>query len=95
MYHTRFIVCGYSQVPRVDFSTNYLPVMNNITFHILLLMVMNFGLLAKIINVQTIFPDEDLKEEIYMECPQGMKNVGKDDCINLDECIYGLVQATR
>ena len=30
-----------------------------------------------------------------MEYPQGMKNVGKDDCIILDKRIYGLVQAAR
>ena len=30
-----------------------------------------------------------------MECPQGMADVKKDDCVILNKCIYGLVQAAR
>ena len=30
-----------------------------------------------------------------MACPQGMNNIGKDDCIILNKCIYGLVPAMR
>ena len=30
-----------------------------------------------------------------MECPQHTKNMGKDGCIILDKCIYGLVQAAE
>ena len=30
-----------------------------------------------------------------MECLPGMENIGKDDCITLNNCIYGLVQVTR
>ena len=37
----------------------------------------------------------DLEEEIYTECTQGMLHEGKDDCIILNKCIYGLVQAVR
>ena len=30
-----------------------------------------------------------------MECPPGMNNRGKDDCIILQKCIYNFVQAAR
>ena len=30
-----------------------------------------------------------------MECPQGMSNVKKDNCIILNKCIYGLIQAAH
>ena len=30
-----------------------------------------------------------------MECPQGISDEGRDDCITLNNCIYGLVQAAR
>ena len=30
-----------------------------------------------------------------MECPQGLSDIGTDDCIILNKCIYGLVQAAR
>ena len=31
----------------------------------------------------------------FTRCPKGMSDVGKDDCIILNKCIYGLVQAVR
>ena len=92
VYHT---ACGYSQEAGVDFSENYSLVVNNVTFHILLLMVLNFGYLAKIFDVETAFLYGDLEEEIYMECPQRMANVKKNDCIMLNKCIYSLVQGAH
>ena len=56
-------------------------------------MVLHFGYWAKIVNIETASLYGDLKEEIFMECPQGMSNVKKDNCIILNKCIYGLVQA--
>ena len=37
----------------------------------------------------------DIEEEICMECPQGMSDIGKDVCIILIKYIYRLVQAIR
>ena len=55
-------------------------------------MMLHFGYLTKIVNIETAFLYGDLEEEIYMECPQGMANIKKDDCIILNKCIYGIVQ---
>ena len=51
-------------------------VMNDIMFQILLLMAI-FLILAKIVNVKTAFLYGNLEEKIFMECSQGMKNMGK------------------
>ena len=56
-------------------------------------MVLHFGYSSKIVGIKTAFLYGDLEEEIYMECPKGMSDVKKDDCIILNKCIYGLVQA--
>ena len=58
-------------------------------------MVIHFGFLAKIVNVETAFLYGDMEEEIYIKHPQGMSNVGKDDCIILHKGIDGLVQVAR
>ena len=86
--------CGmhYRQVTSVDFFEDYSLVVNDITFHILLLMVLHFGYLAKMIDIETAFLYRDLEEEIRMECPL---NISKDECIILNKCIYGFVQAAR
>ena len=55
-------------------------------------MVLHFGYSAKIVDVETAFHYEDLKEEIYVEYSQGMSNIGKDDCIIFNQSIYDLVQ---
>ena len=65
----------------MDFSENYSLVVNNVTFCALLLMVQHFEYLAKIVDMETAFLYRDLEEEIYMECPQGMSDIKKDDCI--------------
>ena len=62
---------------------------------ILLLMVTHIRFLTKIVPVKTAFLHGDLKEEIYMECPQGMTTVRNKDCIVLNKCIYSLVQVPR
>ena len=81
MYRACLVACGYSQVPVIVFSKNDSPVVNDVTFCILLLMVLHFRYLAKIIDVETAFLYGDPEEEIYMECPQGMMDVKKDHCI--------------
>ena len=86
VYWECLLACGYSQVPSVHLSKKHSPIVNNITFCILLLMVIYFGYSAKIINVE---------EKNYMECPQGTSDVHKDHCTILNKCIYCLVQAAR
>ena len=47
VYQACLVGCGYSQVPSVNFYENYSPVVNNITFPVLLIMVLHFGYLLK------------------------------------------------
>ena len=61
MYQARLVACGYSQVLGIDFSENYSPVVNDVTFCIMLLMVLHFGYLAKIVDVKTAFLYGDLE----------------------------------
>ena len=55
VYQAHLVACGYSQVPSVDLSENYSLVVNDITFCILLLMVIHFSYLAKIVDLETVF----------------------------------------
>jgi len=55
MFRARLVACGYSQIPGIDFTDNYSPVINNITLHLLLLVWLHFKLTAKIINMETAF----------------------------------------
>ena len=95
IFRARLVACGYSQIPGVDFTENYSPVVNDVSFRLLLLAMLMFGLSGKIADVETAFLYGDLEEDIYMECPAGMIGVTKDDVLSLNKCIYGLVQAAR
>ena len=89
------MVCGYSQIPGVDYSDSYLPVVHDITFCALLLAMMVEGLSGKIADVETALLHGELEEEIFTECPQGMHTQSDDEILISDKCIYGLVQSAR
>ena len=86
------MACGYSQIPGVDYTENYAPVINDIAWRILLIAKLVWGLDAIIIDVETAFLYGDLKEQIYMNLPKGMTSFD-DECLALLKSLYGLVQA--
>ena len=57
--------------------------------------MIHFGFLAKVVDVKTVFLYGYLEEEIYIECPPGMRNITKYDCIIFEKSIFSLVQAAR
>ena len=71
----RLVACRYSQIPGVDFSENCSPVVHNITYHILILLMHIYGYNAKTVGLGQIL-DGDTEEEIYMKCPPGLKTNG-------------------
>ena len=95
VYQVPLVAFRYNQVLGINFSENYSLVKKKIAFHILLLMVIHFGYSTNIVDIEATFLYRELEEEIYMEFLQGMSDVGKDDCIILNNCIYILVQATK
>ena len=68
VYCVHLMACRYSQVPGVDYFKNDYLVVKDITFCIILLIVLHFGYLAKIVDVEVAFLYKDMEEEINMEC---------------------------
>ena len=69
---------GYNQIPGVDFSDNYAPVGNDVTFQVVMVLQLMLGLHALLLDVETAFLYGKLEEEIYMEIPMGYKAVYQD-----------------
>ena len=93
-FRPRLAACGYSQIPGVDFTHSFAPVISDQTWKILLAYMMLTKCSSKIVDVETAFLEGTLDEDIYMEIPEGMDGT-KDECVKLRRSIYGLVQAAR
>ena len=93
------VACGYSQVPGVDFTEKFSPVVNDVTFRMVLVLMMLNCYKCKLIDVETAFLEGNLEEEIFMDIPDGYKEVLNEDtageCLRLERPLYGLVQAAR
>ena len=94
VFRARLVACGYSQIPGVDYTENFAPVVNDITYRIMLIGSIVWGLKNIIIDVETAFLHGELEEEIFMDCPEGFDHE-KDECLRLNKTIYGLVQSAR
>ena len=91
-FKTRLVACGYSQIPGVDFTESYAPVINDVCWRILIVIMMVMKLDSRIIDVETAFLFGDLEEEVYMTCKEVH---AEDEALLLLHAIYGLVQASR
>ena len=99
VYRGRLVGLGYSQIPGLDYTENFAPVINDVTFRMLLVLQIAQKLEGICIDVETAFLYAKLDEEIYMEIPRGYHEVegddGPNDCLLLHQAIYGLVQSAR
>ena len=66
VHHARLVALGYSQIPGLDYTNSFAPMINDITFQIIMTMGLVKGWSADVVNVETAFLYGDLKEEIYM-----------------------------
>ncbi len=55
VFRARLVACGYSQIPGVDFNENFAPVVNDVSFRIMLIAKLIWDLQASIVDVETAF----------------------------------------
>jgi hypothetical protein len=94
IFRPRLMVCGYSQIPGIDFSEMFAPVLNDVSFRIMLIAKLAWDMTCSVVDIETAFLHGDLDEEIYMEVPKGIEIKEKKKLI-LRKTIYGLIQSTR
>jgi hypothetical protein len=64
---------SYNQVPGIDFNVSNAPVINYVSFRIMLVRMILWNLKAKNIDIQTTFFYCDLEESIFMDTPSAME----------------------
>ena len=61
LFKARLVACGYSQIPGVDFKESYAPVINDVCWRMLIVVMMVLKVDYKIIDVETAFLFGDLE----------------------------------
>jgi hypothetical protein len=94
IFRARLVACGYSQVPGIDFSEIFIPVLNDVNFRIMLIAKLVWNMTCTVIDIETACLHGDLDEEICMEVPKGLE-IKNNKILILWKTIYGLVQSSR
>ncbi|KAG8480197.1 hypothetical protein CXB51_024909 [Gossypium anomalum] len=95
-YKARLVAKGYSQVPGVDFTDVFSPVVKHSSIRALLGIVAIHDLELEQLDVKTAFLHGELEENIYMQQPEGFTVSEKEDYVCLlKKSLYGLKQSPR
>ena len=65
-FRARLCGLGYTQIAGIDFTANYAPVVNDITFRILLILKMLMEWDAELIDIETAFLHGDMEHLIHV-----------------------------
>ncbi|KAK5773528.1 hypothetical protein PVK06_049834 [Gossypium arboreum] len=95
-YKARLVAKGYSQIPGVDFTDVFSPVVKHSSIRALLGIVAMHDLELEQLDVKTAFLHGELEEDIYMQQPEGFIVSEKEDYVCLlKKSLYGLKQSPR
>jgi hypothetical protein len=88
------VACGYSQVSKIDFNEIFAPILNDVSFRIMLIAKLVWDMTSTVVDIETAFLHGDLDEEIYMEVLEGLE-IKHNKKLLLKKTIYGLIQIVR
>jgi transposase InsO family protein len=70
-FRARTVAKGFTQIPGKDFQENHSPVVNDTTFHTILVLKILLKLEAGQFDIETAFLYGELEEKLWMEIPEG------------------------
>ena len=82
---------GFNQIPGLDFTDNFSPVVNDVTFRVVLTQMIIEKWDAKIVDIDNAFLNGELGHEIYMAIPEGyvefVEQCNKNEVLKLERAI--------
>ncbi|KAG8503825.1 hypothetical protein CXB51_001964 [Gossypium anomalum] len=95
-YKARLVAKGCSQIPRVDFTDVFSPVVKHSSIQALLGIVAMHDLELEQLDVKTVFLHGELEEDIYIQQPEDFIVSEKEDYVCLlRKSLYDLKQSPR
>ena len=97
-YRARLVAKGFSQRPGIDFDETFSPVVKHSTLRLLFALSVKLGLSIHHLDVVTAFLNGKLKENVFMEIPEGFNDKSlsnKNKVLKLNKAVYGLKQSSR
>ena len=98
MFRARLVALGYNQVPGIDFTDNFSPVVSDTTIKILIVIMLKKNWDSMMMDIETAFLEGKLTEKIYMNIPEGLEfleEIDMDEFLEVGGSMHGLVQAGR
>lgn len=93
-YKARLVARGFSQQYLEDYDETFAPVARITTFRLIMAFANQNDLLVHHMDVKTAFLNGILKENIYMQVPEGISSKSNHVC-KLNKTLYGLKQSSR
>lgn len=94
-YKAHYVAKGYSQCPGFDYTETFSPTPKWSTIRTVLALAALEDLELWSVDISSAFLNGELKEEVYLEQPEGFKTEDKNLVMRLFKSIYALKQAGR
>jgi Reverse transcriptase (RNA-dependent DNA polymerase). len=95
-YKARLVARGFTQQYGLDYDETFCPVVRFETVRALLALSAAQGLSLHQMDIKTAFLNGEIKEEIFVNQPEGNKARGKENMVcRLKKGLYGLKQSPR